>query len=609
MNYIEKMLQDYCPNGVEWKELGDREVAKLSRGKVMSKQFIEENKGVFPVYSSQTANSGEIGKISTFDFDGEYITWTTDGANAGTVFYRQGKFSITNVCGLVDIQNDKLLTKFVYYYLTITTKKYVSSGMGNPKLMSNVMAKIKVPIPPLKIQEEIVKILDKFTEYVTELTAELTDRQKQYSFYRDKLLSFEDEVYQVEWKTLGEVAENLDYLRKPVTKGSRSSGIYPYYGASGIVDYVDDYIFDGDYLLVSEDGANLIARKTPIAFSVTGKSWINNHAHVLKFESDIDRKYVSYYLNHIDLTPYISGAAQPKLNQQNLNSIKLAYPKQEVRNKIVQVLDNFDAVCNDLSIGLPKEIELRQKQYEYFREKLLTFTAEGVYPGQWTVDSGQWTVDSERGPSDLIRLLQWVFGTIRVELGAICTFTRGNGLQKKDFIEEGYPVIHYGQIYTRYGFSTDKTISFTDQSVFAKLKKAQPGDIVMATTSENVEDVGKAVVWEGNEEVGIGGHSCVLQTEQSSKFLVYYFQSNDFQRQKEKMVVGTKVIELYPKNIQKMLIVLPSFSTQKRIVAILDKFDALTNSIFQGLPKEIELRQKQYEYFRDTLLNFPNKYE
>ena len=389
MTYIDEMIKERCPNGVEWKELGDLEVAKLSRGKVMSKQFLEENKGEFPVYSSQTANNGEIGKISSFDFDGEYITWTTDGANAGTVFYRQGKFSITNVCGLVDIQNDKLLIKFVYYYLTITTKKYVSSGMGNPKLMSNVMAKIKVPIPPLEIQQEIVQILDKFTEYVTELTAELTDRQKQYSFYRDKLLSFEDEVYQVEWKTLGEVAENLDYLRKPVTKGSRSSGIYPYYGASGIVDYVDDYIFDGDYLLVSEDGANLIARKTPIAFSVTGKSWINNHTHVLKFESDIDRKYVSYYLNHIDLTPYISGAAQPKLNQQNLNSIKLAYPKQEVRNKIVQVLDNFDTVCNDLNIGLPKEIELRQKQYEYFRDKLLTFTAEGVYSGQWTVDSGQ----------------------------------------------------------------------------------------------------------------------------------------------------------------------------------------------------------------------------
>ena len=205
---------------------------------------------------------------------------------------------------------------------------------------------------------------------------------------------------------------------------------------------------------------------------------------------------------------------------------------------------------------------------------------------------------------DLIRLLNWVFGPIRVQLGAICDFTRGNGLQKKDFTEEGFPVIHYGQIYTRYGFSTKDTVSFTSQSVFDKLKKAQPNDIVMATTSENVEDVGKALVWEGDEEVGIGGHSCALQTEQSSKFLVYYFQSNDFRRQKEKMVVGTKVIELYPKNIQKLLITLPSLSIQNRIVAILDKFDELTTSISQGLPKEIGLRQKQYEYFRDKLLKF-----
>lgn len=171
----------------------------------------------------------------------------------------------------------------------------------------------------------------------------------------------------------------MDSQRKPVTKGNRSSGNYPYYGASGIVDYVDDYIFDGDYLLVSEDGANLIARKTPIAFSISGKSWVNNHAHILRFDDAIDQKYVGYYLNYIDLTPYISGAAQPKLNQQNLNSIKIPYPNQSIRNKIVQVLDNFDTVCNDLNIGLPKEIELRQKQYEYFRDKLLTFAAAGVY--------------------------------------------------------------------------------------------------------------------------------------------------------------------------------------------------------------------------------------
>lgn len=602
MIYIDEMIKERCPNGVEWKELGevvdyeqptkyivkskeysdDYSVPVLTAGRTFILGYTNEETGIYPA-------SKEHSVIIFDDF-------TT--ARKWVDFEFKVKSSAMKILSIKSEWQDEVSIRYVWHYLG--TIKYTPEQHARQWI--GTFSKFKFPLPPLEIQQEIVKILDKFTEYVTELTAELTaeltERQKQYSFYRDKLLSFEDEVYQVEWKTLGEVAENLDYLRKPVTKGSRSSGRYPYYGASGIVDYVDDYIFDGDYLLVSEDGANLIARKTPIAFSVTGKSWINNHAHVLKFESDIDRKYVSYYLNHIDLTPYISGAAQPKLNQQNLNSIKLAYPKQEVRNRIVQVLDNFDAVCNDLNIGLPKEIELRQKQYDYFREKLLTFTAEGVYTDS-TVQYRQ----------DLIRLLQWVFGPIRVELGAICTFTRGNGLQKKDFTEEGYPVIHYGQIYTRYGFSTDKTISFTDQSVFAKLRKAQPGDIVMATTSENVEDVGKAVVWEGNEEVGISGDAYIAKTTQHSRFLNYFFKSIHFQGQKEKKVTGTKVIRINAKDMEKFIINLPSLEKQSRIVAILDKFDELTTSISKGLPKEIELRQKQYEYFRDILLNFPNKYE
>ena len=213
-------------------------------------------------------------------------------------------------------------------------------------------------------------------------------------------------------------------------------------------------------------------------------------------------------------------------------------------------------------------------------------------------------MDSERGPSDLIRLLQWVFGSIRVELGAICTFIRGNGLQKKDFTEEGYPVIHYGQIYTRYGFSTKDTVSFASQSVFDKLKKAQPNDIVMATTSENVEDVGKAVVWEGEEVIGVSGDSYIIQTSQNARYLNYFFKSLHFQSQKEKKVTGTKVIRINVKDMEKFIINLPSLSTQNRIVDILDKFDELTTLISHGLPKEIELRQKQYEYFRDKLLKF-----
>lgn len=153
----------------------------------------------------------------------------------------------------------------------------------------------------------------------------------------------------------------------------RASGIYPYYGASGVVDYVKNYIFDGDYLLVSEDGANLIARNTPIAFSISGKIWVNNHAHVLKFQNYYYQKFVEYYLNFIDLGKYISTAAQPKLTKENLNKILIPIPKEKKMEKIISILDRFNALCNDITDGLPAEIEARRKQYEYYRDKLLSF--------------------------------------------------------------------------------------------------------------------------------------------------------------------------------------------------------------------------------------------
>ena len=169
------------------------------------------------------------------------------------------------------------------------------------------------------------------------------------------------------------ISENHDSKRKPIASGNREAGEYPYYGASGIVDYVNGYIFDGDYLLVSEDGNNLVARSTPIAFSISGKNWVNNHAHVLKFDCYATRRYVEFYLNSIDLSQYISGGAQPKLNQKNLNMIPIPLPSIKEQERIVAILDRFDSLCNDISSGLPAEIEARQKQYEYYRDKLLTF--------------------------------------------------------------------------------------------------------------------------------------------------------------------------------------------------------------------------------------------
>nr|XP_019703456.1 uncharacterized protein LOC109505410 [Elaeis guineensis] len=261
-------------------------------------------------------------------------------------------------------------------------KKPHITGTKVRRIYGDKLAKIHIPIPcpdnpqkSLEIQDEIVRILDKFAELTTELTtelaAELTARKKQYNYYRDGLLSFEDGAG--EWKTVGDLAENLDSLRKPITSGLRDRGNIPYYGASGVVDYVKDHIFDGDLLLVSEDGANLLARNTPIAFSISGKSWVNNHAHVLKFETYAERKYVEYYLNSIDLTPYISGAAQPKLNKKNLESIGIPNPSLEQKMRTVAMLDKFEALTNSLTEGLPREIQLRQKQYEHYRNLLFSF--------------------------------------------------------------------------------------------------------------------------------------------------------------------------------------------------------------------------------------------
>ena len=174
---------------VEWKKLG--EVAKLVRGKVISKDYIRDFGGEFPVYSSQTANDGVLGKINSYMFDGDYLTWTTDGAYAGTIFRRKGKFSITNVCGLIDISCSNIQQDFLYFWLSKTAKDYVLEGMGNPKLMSNVASTIKIPIPPLQEQQRIVSILDTFEASIQNLEAQLKERQKQYEYYRNKLLTFE----------------------------------------------------------------------------------------------------------------------------------------------------------------------------------------------------------------------------------------------------------------------------------------------------------------------------------------------------------------------------------------------------------------------------------
>ncbi|MEA3464575.1 MAG: restriction endonuclease subunit S [Thermodesulfobacteriota bacterium] len=165
-------------------------------------------------------------------------------------------------------------------------------------------------------------------------------------------------------KQLGVVCENLDSKRVPITKSKRLSGSIPYYGASGVVDHVADYLFDENLLLVSEDGANLLARTYPIAFAISGKTWVNNHAHVLRFEDMDSQQFIEYYLNFITLEPYVSGMAQPKLNQKSLNAIIVPFPPLPEQKRIVAILDEAFAGIDAAVANTEKNLANARELFE-----------------------------------------------------------------------------------------------------------------------------------------------------------------------------------------------------------------------------------------------------
>ncbi len=204
----------------------------------------------------------------------------------------------------------------------------------------------------------------------------------------------------------------------------------------------------------------------------------------------------------------------------------------------------------------------------------------------------------------MVKLLQYVYGFAMVRLGDIATIVRGGNFQKKDFRPTGIPCIHYGQIYTKYGTYTEKTLQFLEEDTARKCKMAMENDIVMAITSENVEDVCKCVAWLGKENIAVSGHTAIIRHDQNAKYLAYFFQTEMFFAQKRKLAHGTKVIEVTPSELENVVIPLPPRETQANIVSILDRFDALCNDLTAGLPAEIEARRKQYEYYRDKLLTF-----
>jgi len=287
-------------------------------------------------------------------------------------------------------------------------------------------------------------------------------------------------------------------------------------------------------------------------------------------------KWILYCIASNDFKIYVeenqSGSAYPAISDTKVKDFIIPIPPLEIQAEIVPILDTFTALTDELTA----ELTDRKKQYNYYRDWLLTF---------------------EKGE------VEWK------PLGEIGEFIRGKRFTKADYVDDGIQVIHYGEIYTRYGVSTSHALSQVRAEMAASLRYAEPGDVVITDVGETVEDVGKAVAWIGNEKVAIHDHCYAFRHPMNPKFVSYCMQATSFIAEKAKYVARTKVNTLLINGFSKISIPVPPLEEQARIVAILDKFDTLTNSISEGLPREIALRQKQYEYYRDLLLTFPQSEE
>jgi len=327
---IEKYFTD-SDDGVNWIKIGD-------------------TKGVDKyIYTTRQKITKEGAKQSRLVKEGDFIL--SNSMSFGNPFIMKTSGYIHDGWFALRLPNN-IDTDYFYHLLTSPNVqeqfKILASGSVVKNISGELVKKVDLPIPPLSEQQRIVAILDEAFAAIAKAKANAQQNLQNAKELFESHLQGVFENGNWEEKTLNEISENLDSKRVPITKNVRSEGSVPYYGASGIVDYVNDYLFNEDLLCVSEDGANLLARTYPIAFSIAGKTWVNNHVHVLRFKNMDSQKFVELYLNSIKLDNFVSGMAQPKLNQTMLNKISIPFPSLKTQQTIVQKLDALNAETKKL---------------------------------------------------------------------------------------------------------------------------------------------------------------------------------------------------------------------------------------------------------------------
>ena len=386
MTHIEQMIQDMCPNGVEFKTLG--EVCKTSMGEFVKKDKQNPN-APYPVYNGGSTNTGFYDDYNT---EANKVIISARGA-AGFVNKVEVPFWAGNSCHVIDVIDNKLNWRFLYYYLKNHEYELIANqqkGGGVPAVSKKQIEAIEIPLPPLEIQKKIVECLDKFSALAAELQAELQARRKQYEYYRTQLLTPHSDCNSAdntddcnwEWKTLGEIGKVCMCKRILKNQTHNSSGI-PFYKIGSFGGNADAYIDEETYLeykhkysypnkgdiLISAAGTigkSVIFDGAPSYFQDSNIVWIANN------ESTVLNKYLYYYYQIVDWKVDDGGVIK-RLYNDNLKATKIAFPPLAEQARIVSILDKFEALTTSLSDGIPAEQAAQQKRYEYYRDLLLTF--------------------------------------------------------------------------------------------------------------------------------------------------------------------------------------------------------------------------------------------
>ena len=364
----------------------------------------------------------------------------------------------------------------------------------------------------------------------------------------------------VEYKKLQELCNTIT-TGKLNANAMNEDGKYPFFTCDSKPSKINEYAFDEEAILISGNGSQV----GHINY-YKGKFNAYQRTYILYDFNKIKVKYLLHYLGAY-LKGYIlinsKKGSVPYITLPILQNFKVPVPPIEVQNEIVRILDSFTE--------LEAELEARKKQYEHYRDELIKNNSNANYQ------------TLEEIATDMYR---------------------GSGIKRNEVTESGISCVRYGEIYTTYNVTFDKCISHTDEEKITSKRYFEYGDVLFAITGESVEEIGKSIVYLGNEKCLAGGDIVVMKHKQNPKYLAFALSTTNAQMQKSKGKIKSKVVHSSVPALKEILIPIPSLEEQENIANKLEKFYQLCNDISQGLPAEIEARRKQYEYYRDKLLNF-----